>query len=97
LPRPSYSPDLAPYDFFFFPCMKEKLRWCQFQSAEIITATREAVPSCKYLSSVFPARIPMLADLHSGQWWLSWGRMWIRVCEYLVWYDKNNSPRNYWL
>jgi hypothetical protein len=34
-------------------------------------------PSCKYLSAVFPAAIPTLADLHSSQWWLFWGRIWI--------------------
>jgi histone-lysine N-methyltransferase SETMAR len=44
LPRPPYSPDLAPCDFFFFSRWKEKLRGCRFQSAEeIVTATREAV------------------------------------------------------
>jgi hypothetical protein len=25
-------------------------------------------PSCKYLSALFPAAIPMLADLYGGQW-----------------------------
>jgi histone-lysine N-methyltransferase SETMAR len=44
LPHPPYSTDLAQSNFFFFPCLKEKLRGHQFQSAkEIITATREAV------------------------------------------------------
>jgi hypothetical protein len=48
-------------------------------------------PSCKCLSVVFPAAIPTLADLHSGQPRLFWGSMWICVsaCEYLVtWCDK---------
>jgi transposase len=44
LPHPSYSPDLAPCDFFFFPLLKEKLHGRQFQSVEeIVIATREAV------------------------------------------------------
>jgi hypothetical protein len=44
LPQPPYSPDLAPCDIFFFPCLKEKLCGCRFQSAEeIVTATRETV------------------------------------------------------
>jgi hypothetical protein len=43
-------------------------------------------PSCEYLSAVLPAAIPTLADLHSGQWRLFWGRMWmyVSVCVYLV-------------
>jgi hypothetical protein len=43
-------------------------------------------PSCKYLSAVFPAAVPTLADLHNGQRRLFCGRMWIciSVCEYLV-------------
>jgi hypothetical protein len=48
-------------------------------------------PSCKYLSAVFPAAIPTLSDLHSGQWRLFWGWMWIcvSVFEYLlIWCDK---------
>jgi hypothetical protein len=52
---------------------------------------RHAGPSCKYLSAVFPADMPTLANLHSGQQRLFWGKMWIcvRVCEYLViWCDK---------
>jgi hypothetical protein len=48
-------------------------------------------PSCIYLSTVFPADIPKLADLHSGQWRLFLGWMWIcvSVSEYLlIWCDK---------
>jgi hypothetical protein len=91
-----YSPDLAACDFFFFPRLKEKLRWRRFQSAEEIGIRlchkgNRTRPSCKYFSAVFPAAIPTLADLHSGQRRLFWGRMWIcvSVCEYLViWCDK---------
>jgi histone-lysine N-methyltransferase SETMAR len=43
LPHPPCSPELAPFDFFFFPRLKEKLRECLFQSTEIITATRETI------------------------------------------------------
>ena len=32
--HPSYSPDLAPYDFFLFPRMKDVLRGIRFQSTE---------------------------------------------------------------
>jgi hypothetical protein len=34
-------------------------------------------PSCRYLSAVYPAAIPTLAGLHSGQRQLFWGWMWI--------------------
>jgi hypothetical protein len=69
LPHHPCSLDLAPCDFFFFPCLKEKLCGRRFLSAEeIVAATRSRMgPSCKYLSVVFPAAIPTLADLHSGQ------------------------------
>jgi hypothetical protein len=40
---PSILTYLAPCDFFFFPRLNEKLCGRQFQSAEIVTATREAV------------------------------------------------------
>jgi hypothetical protein len=44
LPYPSYSPELAICDFFFFPPLKGKLCGRRFQSAEeIVTATREGV------------------------------------------------------
>jgi hypothetical protein len=48
----------------------------------------------KYISAVFPAAIPTLADLHSGQRRLFWGRMWkcVSVCEYLViWCEKKTQ------
>jgi histone-lysine N-methyltransferase SETMAR len=44
LPHPPYSSDLEPCFLFFFPHLKEKLRGCQFQSAEeTVTAIREAI------------------------------------------------------
>jgi hypothetical protein len=44
LPHHPCSLDLAPCDFFFFPCLKGKLCGRQFLSAEeIVAATREAV------------------------------------------------------
>jgi hypothetical protein len=44
LPHHPCSLVLAPRDFFFFPCLKEKLRGRLFLSAEeIVAATREAV------------------------------------------------------
>jgi hypothetical protein len=101
LPHPPYSSDFAPWDFFFFPRFKEKLCGHQFQPAkEIVTATGELVQDRPAnIFQQFPAAIPMLADLHSGQQWLFWGRMWmcVSVCEYLVTWRKNHSPRNYWL
>jgi hypothetical protein len=94
LPHPPYSLDLAPCDFYFFPWLKKKATWalilvgrgdCHCHKG---SCTR---PSWKYLSAAFPAAIPTLADLHSGQQQLLWGRMWIcvHVCEYLViWCNK---------
>jgi hypothetical protein len=44
LPHHLCSPDLAPRDFYIFPCLNEKLRGRRFLSAEeIVDATREAV------------------------------------------------------
>ena len=40
IPRPPYSPDLAPCDFWLFPKLKEKLRGCCY---EIIEKMKEAV------------------------------------------------------
>ena len=34
LPHPSYSPDLAHYDFWLFPKLKEKLRGCRYETIE---------------------------------------------------------------
>ena len=40
VPRPPYSPDLAPCDFCLFPKLKEKLRGCHYETIE---ETKEAV------------------------------------------------------
>ena len=40
VPHPPYSPDLAPYDFWLFPKLKEKLRG---SCHEIIEEMKEAV------------------------------------------------------
>ena len=32
--HPPYSPDLAPYDFWLFPKLKEKLRGCRYETIE---------------------------------------------------------------
>jgi hypothetical protein len=79
--------------FFFFPRLKEKLRGCRFLLAEDCRCHKGSRmgPSCKYPSAVFPAAIPTLADLHSGQQQLFGGGVWICVslCEYLViWCDR---------
>ena len=34
VPRPPYSPDLAPRDFCLFPKLKEKLRGCCYETIE---------------------------------------------------------------
>ena len=34
VPNPPYSPDLAPYDFWLFPKLKEKLRGCRYETTE---------------------------------------------------------------
>ena len=41
LPQPSYSPHLAPCDFWLFPKLKEKLRGCRYVT---IDEMKEAVP-----------------------------------------------------
>ena len=40
VPHPPYSPDLAPYDFWLFPKLKENLRGCRYETIEEI---KEAV------------------------------------------------------
>jgi histone-lysine N-methyltransferase SETMAR len=69
LSHPPYSPDLTTCDFFLFPRLKEKIHGHRFQLAkEIITATREAAEDLPAnIFQRFPAAIPTLADLHSGQ------------------------------
>ena len=34
VPHPHYSPDVAPYDFWLFPRLKEKLRGCRYERIE---------------------------------------------------------------
>jgi hypothetical protein len=41
-PHPSYSPDLAPCDFFLFPKMKLKLKGCWFDNIEEIQAESQS-------------------------------------------------------
>ena len=36
IPRCPYSPDLAPYDFWLFPKLKEKLRGCRYERIEVM-------------------------------------------------------------
>jgi hypothetical protein len=36
LPQPTYSPDLAPADFFLFPKLKSTLKGSHFESMEVI-------------------------------------------------------------
>jgi hypothetical protein len=68
LPYPSYSPDLAPFNFFFFPHLIESYVGVEFSAEEIVTATREAARDLPAnILAVFAAVIPTLADLHSGQ------------------------------
>lgn len=42
------------------------------------------VPSCKFLSAMFPAAMPTLADWHSGQRQLSGGRKWICASLFMI-------------
>ena len=34
VPQPPYGPELAPYDFWLFPKLKEKLRGCRYETIE---------------------------------------------------------------
>ena len=44
MPHPSYSPDLAPSDFFLFPNLKKDIRGLHFRSdEEVVTAVEEWV------------------------------------------------------
>ena len=41
IPHPSYSPDLAPSDFFLFPNLKKDIRGCHFRSDEEVVSAAE--------------------------------------------------------
>ena len=44
IPHPTYSPNLAPSDFFLFPNLKTDIRGCHFRSdEEVVTAVEEWV------------------------------------------------------
>jgi len=43
VPKPPYSPDLAPSHFFLFPKLKMKLKWRRFQTLKEIQAESQAV------------------------------------------------------
>ena len=43
VPRPPYSPDLAPSDLFLFPKLKMKRKGRRFQTVEEIQAESQAV------------------------------------------------------
>ena len=44
IPRPAYSPDLAPSDFFLFPNLEKDIRGLHFRSdEEVVTAVEEWV------------------------------------------------------
>jgi histone-lysine N-methyltransferase SETMAR len=64
LPHPPYSPDLASCDFFLFHHLKAKISVLQ-GGRQCHKRCRMGI-SCQYVSAVFLAAIPMLADLHSG-------------------------------
>jgi hypothetical protein len=43
IPHPTYSPDLAPCNFFLFPKMKLKLKGRRFDTTEVIPTELQAV------------------------------------------------------
>ena len=43
VPHPPYSPDLAPYDFWLFPKLKEKLRRCRYETIEMKEAMTKVI------------------------------------------------------
>jgi hypothetical protein len=55
-PRPPYSPDLPPCDFFLFPKVKLKLEGRRFDTIEEVTAKSQRVLDTdrKGLSGSFP-------------------------------------------
>jgi hypothetical protein len=70
LPHHPCSLDLAPCDFFFLFPLERKATWASISVGRRDRRCHKGSrmgPSCQYLSAVFPAAIPTLADLHSGQ------------------------------
>ena len=51
LPHPPYSPDLAPFDFYLFPLLKEHLSGIHFSSDNDVTASVEVFLQGKMNSS----------------------------------------------
>jgi hypothetical protein len=66
---------------FSFPVRKKNYAGINFSQSRRSSLPQEKPYGtfCKYPSPVFPAAIPTLADLHSGQQQLFWGRIWICV------------------
>jgi hypothetical protein len=64
--------------FFYFPAWKKSYEGIDFKWSRDHHCHKESCTelSCKYLSAVFPAAIPTLADMHSGQWQLFEGGCW---------------------
>jgi hypothetical protein len=70
LPHPPHSPDLTPCDLFFLSPLERKATWASISVSQGDNHCHKGShmgPSCKYLSAVFSAAIPTLADLHSGK------------------------------
>ena len=43
VPRPPYSPELAPCDFWLFPKLKEKFRGCCYETIEMKEAVMKVI------------------------------------------------------
>jgi hypothetical protein len=73
------SPDFIPCDFAFFSPWKKSLWGDNFNRPRRYHCLKGNCkgPSNNYLTGVYPAAMPTLADLHSGQQQLFWWRMWI--------------------
>ena len=83
--HPSYLPDLAPCDFLSLSPHESTPTWAKisfgWRGHDCRNKSRMGT-SCQHDSAVLSAAIPTLADMHSGQRQLFWGRMWfcLNVC-----------------
>ena len=57
VPHPLYSPDIAPYDFWLFPKLKEKLRGCRYETIEELNGLwRRSLTRSHKRTSMGPSR-----------------------------------------
>ena len=79
VPHLPYSPDLAPYDFWLFPKLKEKLRGCYYETIEQMKEAVTKVIDMLTQEDFYGAFQKLLEQVHC-----SWRRLLGRGLEFHV-------------